>query len=65
MVAIPVPPQDPEALRARLLEESRVEVPVTSHGERLFVRVSVQGYNDETDVERLLAAPALRAGSAA
>ncbi len=62
MVAVPVPPQDPEGLRARLFEESRVEVPVTSHGERLFVRVSVQGYNDEADIDRLLAAPALRRG---
>lgn len=60
MVTIPVPPQDAEALRRRLFEESRIEVPVTAHGGRVFVRVSVQGYNTAADIDRLLAAPALR-----
>lgn len=59
MVAIPVPPQDPEALRRRLYEESRIEIPVTTHGGRVFVRLSVQGYNTTKDIERLLEAPAL------
>ena len=61
MVAIPVPPQDPEALRRRLFEESGIEVPVTSHRGQVFVRLSVQGYNTAEDIERLLDAPALRA----
>lgn len=60
MVAIPVPHREAEALRARLFDESRIEVPVTTHGGRCFVRVSVQGYNDERDIARLLDAPALR-----
>ncbi len=60
MVAIPVPHQDAEALRARLFDESRIEIPVTQHGGRTFVRLSVQGYNGRDDLERLLAAPALR-----
>jgi isopenicillin-N epimerase len=59
MVAIPVPAQDPEALRRRLYDDSRIEVPVTTHGGQVFVRVSVQGYNTAQDIERLLAAPAL------
>ena len=59
MVAIPVPPQDAEALRQRLYDESQIEVPVTTHAGRVFVRVSVQGYNTMHDIERLLAAPAL------
>jgi isopenicillin-N epimerase len=59
MVAIPVPGQDPEALRTRLYDESRIEIPVTTHAGRVFVRLSVQGYNTAEDVERLLAAPAL------
>lgn len=60
MAAIPVPPQDPEALRQRLFDESRIEVPVTTHAGRTFVRVSAQAYTTEADIERLLAAPALR-----
>lgn len=60
MVAIPVPAQDAEALRRRLFEESRIEIPVTSHAGRVFVRISVQGYNTADDVQRLLDAPALR-----
>lgn len=59
MVAIPVPVQDPETLRRRLFEESRIEVPVTQHGGGIFVRVSVQGYNTAQDIDRLLEAPAL------
>lgn len=53
MVAIPVPPQDAEALRRRLFEQHRIEVPVTQHGGHTFVRLSVQGYNTEADIARL------------
>ena len=60
MVVIPVPAQDPDVLRRRLLDESRIEVPVTTHRGRVFVRLSVQGYNTAEDIAQLLAAPALR-----
>lgn len=60
MVALPVPPQDADRLRARLFEESGIEIPVTTHAGRTFVRLSVQGYNTEADIARLLEAPALR-----
>ena len=60
MVAIPLPPQDPERLRQRLYEENRIEVPVTTHGKQTFLRVSVQAYNRPEDIEQLLRAEALR-----
>lgn len=60
MAAIPVPPQDAVLLQRRLFDESRIEVPVTSHAGRTFVRVSAQGYTTEADIDRLLNAPALR-----
>ena len=63
MVVLPVPHRDAEGLRARLYRESRIEVPVTQHAGRTFVRLSVQGYNTPGDVERLLAAPALAASA--
>lgn len=60
MVAIPVPAQDANRLRQRLFEDSRIEIPVTTHAGQVFVRLSVQGYNTPQDIERLLEAPALR-----
>lgn len=60
MVAIPVPQQDPVALRRRLYDESGIEIAVTSHAGQVFVRLSVQGYNTRDDVMRLIDAPALR-----
>lgn len=59
MVAIPVPPQDPEALRRRLYDDDKIEIPVTSHAGRVFVRLSVQGYNTRDDIARLVDARAL------
>ncbi len=53
MAAIPVPPCDAEALRRRLFDRHRIEVPVTQHGGRSFVRVSVQAYNTAQDLQRL------------
>ena len=59
MVPVPVPPCDAEALRRKLFEQHRIEVPVTQHEGRSFVRVSVQGYNTRAELEAL--AQALRA----
>lgn len=56
MVPLPVPHQDAAALRERLFDQHRIEVPVTQHAGRTFVRVSVQGYNTEADLAALEAA---------
>ncbi|MBL8312990.1 MAG: aminotransferase class V-fold PLP-dependent enzyme [Rubrivivax sp.] len=67
MVPIPVRSSCPEALRQRLLNEHRIEVPVTTHGQRSFVRVSVQAYNTSHELEALAAAlaePRPRSGGA-
>lgn len=53
MVPIPVPACDAEALRRRLFEHHRIEVPVTQHDGRCFVRLSVQGYNTAADLQTL------------
>jgi isopenicillin-N epimerase len=58
MVPIPVRTDDAAALRAWLFDAHRIEVPVTQHDGRSFVRVSVQAYNSEADLavlERALA----------
>ncbi|MDP2008500.1 MAG: aminotransferase class V-fold PLP-dependent enzyme [Rubrivivax sp.] len=56
MVVIPVATDDPAALQRRLFEQHRIEVPVTQHAGRTFVRVSVQAYNTEADLELLVQA---------
>ncbi|MFO1329065.1 MAG: aminotransferase class V-fold PLP-dependent enzyme [Rubrivivax sp.] len=56
MTPIPVPAADTEALRQALYERHHIEVPVTQHDRRSFVRVSVQGYNTQAELERLHAA---------
>ncbi|MBL8287903.1 MAG: aminotransferase class V-fold PLP-dependent enzyme [Rubrivivax sp.] len=57
MVPIPVrvSPQGgaAEALRRWLFDERRIEVPVTLHAGRVFVRVSVQAYNTPADLVQL------------
>ncbi len=63
MAPLPVPATDAEALRRRLFEQHHIEVPVTQHEGRCFVRVSVQGYNTRSELESL--AQALRAAFAA
>lgn len=57
MVPIPVP-EGPSAreLKQRLFDEFRIEVPVTGHGQRMFVRASFQGYNSLDDADALLEA---------
>jgi len=56
MAAFPLPACDAAALQRRLWEEHRVEVPIIEWNGRQLVRVSVQGYNTEEDVEALVTA---------
>jgi isopenicillin-N epimerase len=54
MVAIPVPHRDAKALRETLFMDHRIEIPVTQHKGQTFVRISVQGYNTQDDIDRLV-----------
>jgi isopenicillin-N epimerase len=56
MASVVLPPCDPDELRGRLLDEHRIEVACERWNERPLLRVSVQGYNDEHDLQRLEAA---------
>lgn len=56
MVAIPVPATNPERLKETLFDRYRIEIPITSHKDQLFVRLSIQGYNTTDDADALVAA---------
>lgn len=58
MATMPLPPCDLPALKRRLYDEFKVEIPTTHWGEVPCLRISVQGYNTRADVEALLAAVA-------
>ena len=54
MVAIPVRATDAAGLRTQLFERHRIEVPVTQHGAHTFVRVSMQAYNTQAELNQLV-----------
>ncbi|MGH3079266.1 MAG: aminotransferase class V-fold PLP-dependent enzyme [Gaiellaceae bacterium] len=56
MRAVELPPGDAGGLWRRLYDEFRVEVPVYEWEGRRVLRVSIGPYNDESDVDRLVAA---------
>jgi isopenicillin-N epimerase len=56
MASLPLPPCDADEVQRRLLEEHAIEVLAREWEGRPLLRVSFQGYNDESDLERLLEA---------
>ena len=55
MATLPLPAScDAASLKKRLWDEYRIEIPATGWGEAPCLRVSVQGYNTRSDIERLL-----------
>jgi isopenicillin-N epimerase len=59
MATLPLPAgTNTTAIKRRLYDEYRVEIPANQWGGRPSLRISVQGYNTRTDIERLLEAAA-------
>jgi isopenicillin-N epimerase len=57
MATIPVPVDtDPVALKNRLYDDYRIEIPVTFVDGNPALRISIQGYNSQSDVDALVSA---------
>ena len=57
MAIAPLPPiADLPAFKAHLYDQFRVEIPCTEWNGRQFIRVSVQGYNTQQDIDCLIKA---------
>lgn len=54
MVAIPLPDCDTQAVKKRLFDEFRIEVPLTTVNDIPHVRVSFQAYNSASDAQALI-----------
>jgi isopenicillin-N epimerase len=55
----PLPSCDPLELKSRLYDEYKIEVPITEWKGQQFIRISVQAYNGQDDVEALVRALSL------
>ncbi len=56
MLGFRLPVADGAALKQALYERHRIEVPIVETKAGWAIRVSIQGYNDDGDVDALLAA---------
>lgn len=50
----PLPACDAARLKKRLYDECKIEIPVICWNDKHFARISVQGYNDAEDLEKLV-----------
>ncbi|MGY8823920.1 MAG: aminotransferase class V-fold PLP-dependent enzyme [Candidatus Latescibacterota bacterium] len=56
MAILPIPPCDGKVLKGRLLAEYGIEMPTTGHDGQQFLRISVQGYNSQAEIDTLVEA---------
>ena len=54
MGAAPLPACDLALLKRRLYDEFRIEVPLVPWQDKQFIRISIQGYNSQEDVDALI-----------
>jgi isopenicillin-N epimerase len=56
MVALPLPACEAAALKRRLYDDYAIEIPVLDWNGRQLIRISIQAYNSQDDVDKLLGA---------
>jgi isopenicillin-N epimerase len=54
MAILPLPATDASVLKNRLWDEYGVEIPSHTFKGQNYVRLSVQAYNDQEDMDRLI-----------
>lgn len=54
MAVAPLPHCNVETVKTLLYDQYQVEVPITEHDSRQFVRISIQGYNTQADCDQLI-----------
>jgi isopenicillin-N epimerase len=55
MCSIPIRTTKPLELKELLYQKYRIEIPVTNRGKDFFIRISIQGYTEENELEYLYA----------
>lgn len=53
MISIPLQTTEPEKLQQQLYEKYKIEIPVMRHGDRVFIRYSIQAFNTQADLDKL------------
>jgi isopenicillin-N epimerase len=56
MAIAPLPLSNIALLKRRLYDEYKIEVPLTEWHDRQFIRISIQGYNTQEDIDALVSA---------
>jgi len=54
MGVAPLPTSNLAVLKRRLYDEFKIEIPVFSWQDRQLIRISIQGYNTQEDLDALL-----------
>ncbi len=56
MLSVEIKTPDPEKLYRTLVDKYRIEIPVMRHGDKVYLRYSINGFNTSEDLDVLLAA---------
>jgi len=55
MVSLPLPNSvNTDELKDQLYDRYQIEIPIISWNNRKFIRISIQCYNDESDINALM-----------
>ena len=53
MISIPIKTAEPEILQRTLFTEYQIEVPIMRQGNDVYLRYSINGFNSQSDIDRL------------